>query len=353
MSNFVPNGANYVRKELIRMILCTVQQAYRRRARRALLLFLILMGLLGRAVLPTSAGNGAYNWYCVHAKDHARPRADAQFSFISRYGGYYLDTDPSHTSPDAEDKVVYLTFDAGYENGNVSKILDTLRDERVPAAFFILGGLCRSDPSLVRRMAEEGHLVCNHSYAHKDMSGWDEAAFDTELKKLESACLEETGVKVAPYFRPPEGRFSQSMLEYAQRMGYKTIFWSFAYADWDNDRQPESGAAKTKILENLHNGAVILLHPTSATNAAILGDVIREIRAQGYRFGTLDELTQAGGAASPEGTEPETETAAPDSESRAQEEESRRGQDGGFPGMRLRPRRRGRAGTGREGGGCS
>ena len=140
-------------------------------------------------------------------------------------------------------------------------------------------------------MADEGHLVCNHTLRHKDMSQADDAAFLEELKALEALYTETVGRQMAAYYRPPEGRFSRENLACAQRNGYKTIFWSFAYPDWDNDKQLSRERAKQIILENLHNGEVMLLHPTSSTNAAILGEVIRELKAQGYRFGTLDELT--------------------------------------------------------------
>jgi peptidoglycan-N-acetylmuramic acid deacetylase len=140
-------------------------------------------------------------------------------------------------------------------------------------------------------MADEGHLVCNHTYSHKNLCGASRETVAEELERLETACLEGAGVTVAKYFRPPEGTFDTDMLKTVQDLGYKTVFWSFAYADWDNQKQPDPAAAKKKILDNLHNGAVILLHPTSATNAAILGDVLREMKARGYRFGSLDELT--------------------------------------------------------------
>ena len=141
-------------------------------------------------------------------------------------------------------------------------------------------------------MADEGNLVCNHTAAHPDMTTKKTLAeFKTELEKLENIYREYTGRELSKYFRPPEGRFNNMTLEYAQSLGYKTIFWSFAYEDWDNAKQMPYSAAKQKILENIHNGAVILLHPTSATNAAILGDVIDELKSMGYSFGTLDDLT--------------------------------------------------------------
>ena len=248
--------------------------------------------------VQAAAGDTVYNWYCVHARNHAQPRADSTFDFIASLGGYYIDRRPGHTKPDDPDKVVYLTFDAGYENGNVAKILDTLKAEGATGAFFILGNLVTSEPDLVRRMADEGHLVCNHSYAHKNMTGWSTESIAQELTRLDDACRTVAGVEPAKYFRPPEGKFDAGMLKAVQALGYKTVFWSFAYADWDNGRQPDPAAAKKKILDNIHNGAVILLHPTSATNAAVLGDVLRELKAQGYRFGTLDELTA--GTQSPE-----------------------------------------------------
>ena len=242
--------------------------------------------LLSALVLPAhGAGTG---WYCVRRKDHVQPVADPPLREVEKHGGYYIDH--AHTDPLAADKVVYLTFDAGYENGNVGKVLDALRDEGAAGAFFILGNLPRDNPDLVRRMADEGHLICNHTYTHKNLCGAPHGELTAELRRLETACKDMAGVEMAHYFRPPEGCFDEAMLKEALEAGYKTVFWSFAYADWDNERQPDPAAAKKKILDNLHNGAVILLHPTSATNAAILGDVLREMKAQGYRFGNLDEL---------------------------------------------------------------
>ncbi len=249
---------------------------------------LIILGLFFGLICPIRAAE-AMSWYCTRAKDHAQPRADACFDFLESHGGYYIDH--RHVDPNAADKVVYLTFDAGYENGNVARVLDALREEEVTGAFFVLGHVAEKYPDLVRRMADEGHLVCNHTFTHRCLVGVDDEAFAAELNRLEDACTSSAGVTVAKYFRPPEGKFDLTMLEQAEKLGYRTIFWSFAYADWDNQKQPDPVAAKRKILDNIHNGAVLLLHPTSATNAAILGDVIRELRAQGYRFGTLDELT--------------------------------------------------------------
>ena len=214
-------------------------------------------------------------------------------SFIEDYGGYYVD---KKHGDGVADKVIYLTFDAGYENGNVEKIVDVLGEEGVPAAFFVLDNLITKNKALVMRMIEEGHLVCNHTSKHLDVTKCktlDE--FKAELESLEDIYREVTGCEMPKYFRPPEGKFDEKTLKYANDLGYKTIFWSLAYADWDNNKQPDPEASKKLLLDNIHNGAVILLHPTSTTNAQILSDLITSLKSEGYRFGSLYELVGAEG----------------------------------------------------------
>lgn len=232
----------------------------------------------------------AKSWYCVRNKDHRQPLVGPDLSFAESFGAYYID----HKHGDgASKKVVYLTFDAGYENGNVEKILDVMKEKQVTGAFFVLENLIIKNTELVVRMADEGHLVCNHTAKHPDVTKFDSLEeFKSEIESLENVYREYTGREMSKYFRPPEGRFNTRSLEYARDMGYKTVFWSFAYEDWDNGKQMDREAAKKKILDNMHNGAVILLHPTSATNAAVLGEVIDELKVLGYSFGTLDELTK-------------------------------------------------------------
>ena len=237
-----------------------------------------------------SAGTQEYSWYCAHVRGHLQPTVGKEFSFLDTCASYYIDT--RNSAPDAKEKVIYLTFDAGYENGNVSRVLDVLYEEEVSAAFFILGNLIERNEELVRRMAKEGHTVCNHTLRHKNMAAFDDAAFLEELHALEALYEERIGAKLSSYYRPPEGRFSKENLLCAAQNGYKTVFWSFAYPDWDNGRQMSSESAKRIILENVHNGEVMLLHPTSKTNAEILSDVIQTLKSEGYRFGTLDELTR-------------------------------------------------------------
>lgn len=230
--------------------------------------------------------NSSYSWYCKRTKDHARPPLPKEFEFINNNDAFYIGNDPN-------EKVVFLTFDAGYENGNVTKTLDILKSNNVTGAFFILSNLIKTSPEVVKRMRDEGHIVCNHTGTHKNMSKikcFEE--FEDELLSLEALYAQNIGGEVAKFFRPPEGRFSEQTLIYAKKMGYKTIFWSFAYADWDNNNQMSKVAAEQKIMGNLHNGAVILLHPTSDVNTLILDKIIKEIKDQGYRFGTLDELTR-------------------------------------------------------------
>lgn len=246
------------------------------------LIFILIFSMLA---FPVKAEKSeCLSWYCMRTKDHKRPTLPSEFGFINEYNGWFLGSDQ-------DDKVVYLTFDAGYENGNVEKVLETLDRENVKGAFFILSNLIDRNTELVCRMFEGGHTVCNHTSKHRNMSGYSMDEIKSELETVEKMCFERTGHEMSKYFRPPEGKFSRQMMNWLDDLGYKTVFWSFAYADWDNGKQPDTASAKKKILDNIHPGAVLLLHPTSATNAEILGDVIRELKNSGYRFGTLDELT--------------------------------------------------------------
>ena len=239
-------------------------------------------------VIPCGADAKRLSWFCKHEKDHRQPMIDPGLSFVEKYNAVYLDR--RYQSIEEQDKVIYLTFDAGYENGNVEKILNILKEESVQASFFILGHLVRKNTDLVRRMAKEGHLLCNHTLRHLDMSGLSDEEMMEELHSLERLCEETIGVQMAKFYRPPEGVFSRDNLICAQKNGYKTVFWSFAYPDWNNQNQLSPQKAKEIILGNIHNGEIMLLHPTSQTNAAILKDVIQALKQDGYRFARLDEL---------------------------------------------------------------
>ena len=229
----------------------------------------------------------AFGWYAKRNKEHKLPAIDNGMDFITEYGGIYGDT----TAAAKGEKVIYLTFDAGYENGNVEKILDTLKKHNATGAFFILSNLIKRAPELVKRMAEEGHVIGNHTLSHPDMTKISDIdSFSAQLKGLEALALDTLGVKISNFYRPPEGRFSRRDLGFAHELGYKTVFWSFAYADWDNAKQPSEEAAFKIITENAHPGEIMLLHPTSATNAAVLDRVLTALEADGYRFGSLNEL---------------------------------------------------------------
>jgi peptidoglycan-N-acetylmuramic acid deacetylase len=164
----------------------------------------------------------------------------------------------------------------------------------VPAAFFLVGDYLERNANLVRRMAREGHIVGNHTMNHPDMTALDEAAFAAELQEMETLYQEGTGQTLPKFYRPPQGVYSQKNLEQAKALGYKTVFWSLAYADWDNNHQPDPDAAVEKLNRRIHDGAVILLHSTSATNAQILEELIGGWQEMGYRFAPLTELFSDG-----------------------------------------------------------
>ena len=192
---------------------------------------------------------------------------------------------------DSEEKVIYLTFDAGYENGCTAQILDILEKHHVRAAFFLVGNYLEKNADLVRRMVSDGHIVGNHTMHHPDMSKiTDLAAFSKELEDLEQLYFDITGQQMEKYYRPPQGIYSEENLKMAQKLGYRTVFWSLAYVDWNNDSQPTAEYAFSKLLPRTHNGAVVLLHSTSATNAQILDELLTRWKEMGYRFGTLEEL---------------------------------------------------------------
>ncbi len=226
-------------------------------------------------------------WYCKRNSEHKQPVADPNFSFLDECGGFYVD---KNHGDDNKEKVIYLTFDVGYENGNVTKILDIMKEEGVVGSFFILRNVISRNPELVLRMSNEGHIVCNHTLNHPNLVGKSEEIFKNEVLGLENEYRKLTGKEISKFFRPPEGTFDRQMLERAQALGYKTVFWSFAYADWDNNRQINEEVALSKILDNIHNGEIMLLHPTGATNAKIMRRLITELKSQGYTFATLDKI---------------------------------------------------------------
>ena len=188
---------------------------------------------------------------------------------------------------DTNKNIIYITFDAGYENGNMDKILEALKKHKVIATFFVVGNFVDQNRELVKKMTDEGHNIANHSYSHPDMSGMDRASFEKELKRLEDAYRDITGKEIVRLYRPPMGKYSDTSLSYASDMGYKTIFWSLAYVDWYQDQQPTKEEAFDKLLSRVHPGAIVLLHSTSSTNAEILDELLTKWEEMGYEFGDL------------------------------------------------------------------
>ena len=232
----------------------------------------------------------AVSWYCVRNNQHRQPDVDKSLSFCEKYNAFWCDK--KHQSMDGE-KVIYLTFDAGYENGNVEKIVDILNEENVKGAFFVLDNILLKNKDLIEKMISNGHIIANHTFKHRDMTKVNsKEEFSNELKKLEDLYYNLYGEIMPKYYRPPEGKLSEENLKWAQELGYTTVMWSFAYDDWDNNKQPSKEYAMKKIYSNIHNGEIMLLHPTSKTNSEILRGVIQELKSQGFRFGTLDELCQ-------------------------------------------------------------
>ena len=184
-----------------------------------------------------------------------------------------------------DEKNICLTFDEGYENGYTAQILDTLKEKQVSAIFFCTYDYVKDNPELVRRMIDEGHIVGNHSYSHYNMTEIDLETASEEITLLHDYTCEMFQYEMT-YFRFPEGAFSEQTAALAGELGYRSVFWSFAYADWEVDNPPDEEEAYNKIVSSTHNGEIMLLHAVSPTNANILPRVIDEIRNQGYTFTT-------------------------------------------------------------------
>ncbi|MGL5313143.1 MAG: delta-lactam-biosynthetic de-N-acetylase [Peptostreptococcaceae bacterium] len=226
-----------------------------------------------------------YSWYFNPRNDGKQPEPIKEATFFNKYDTYYVG--------DPNEKVIYLTFDAGYENGTAQKILDTLKKHNAKAHFFIVESYIRNNPDIVKRMVNEGHLVCNHSKNHLSMPQINDfEKFKSEIVSVEQTYKEVIGKDMPKYFRPPMGKFSEQSLKYTQDLGYSTIFWSFAYVDWYNDKQPTPEYAKEKIYTRTHPGAIVLLHPNSTTNTEILDEVLTHWEQEGYTLKTFDYLTK-------------------------------------------------------------
>lgn len=237
--------------------------------------------LLSSNILQTETFASS-NWGLSFQKDNPIPMGNASVENLKKLDTFYLG--------DTSKKKIYLTFDAGYENGFTPSILDTLKENNVKATFFLVGNYLKTSPDLVKRMLEDGHLVGNHTFNHPDMSKIsDMQSFKNEIESLEKLYKETTGQDIKKLYRPPQGKYNEENLKMAKELGYKTYFWSLAYVDWLTDKQPSKKLAMEK-LSRIHPGAIVLLHSTSKTNAEILNDLIQKWKAEGYEFGSLEEF---------------------------------------------------------------
>ena len=265
------------------------------------LLFLGALFLLGRAAAQTlgeineaasqsiaGVSMESENWGLGFGKEGQKPTGNATVAELAEYNAYFM--------AQGDEKVIYLTFDCGYENGNTEPILDALKAHNAPATFFVVGHFLESAPELVTRMVEEGHTVGNHTYHHPDMSKIsDQAAFQKEMDDVAAKYKELIGQDMTMYYRPPQGKYSQSNLQMAKNLGYSTFFWSLAYVDWNQDDQPSHEEAFDKLTKRIHPGAIVLLHNTSQTNGEILDELLTKWEEMGYTFRPLSDFVESAG----------------------------------------------------------
>lgn len=223
------------------------------------------------------------NWGLSFQTDGEPPIANASMEELARFDAYY--------AQNTIEKVLYLTFDAGFENGNTPIILDALKKHSAPATFFVVGTYIESNPDLIKRMENEGHIVGNHTYHHPDMTKLSSlSAFEKELKDVENAYNNVTGKEMTKFYRPPQGKYNENNLQMAKDLGYHTFFWSLAYVDWQENNQPTKEEAFDKLLTRVHPGAIVLLHSTSKTNGEILDELLTKWEEMGYQFKSLDSI---------------------------------------------------------------
>ncbi|WP_422678932.1 delta-lactam-biosynthetic de-N-acetylase [Clostridium tarantellae] len=226
-----------------------------------------------------------FNWYYQLDKNTKTVSPPKECPFLTNHKIAFVGNNTK--------KEIFLTFDEGYEKGYTGKILDILKDNNVPAAFFVTRPYIEDNPDLIKRMESEGHLVCNHSSHHPSMAKiTDKNKFEEEFKEVEEEYTRVTGKNMPKFFRPPMGKFSDLSLKYTEDLGYTSVFWSFAYKDWLIDNQPSKEEGKKKILEKAHNGEIMLLHAVSSTNTSILDEVLKELKSTGYTFKSLNDLNK-------------------------------------------------------------
>ena len=248
-----------------------------------------LLGILTGTLSPTketSASVQSASWGLSFQEEGKRPAGNATIDDLKQYNAYY--------ASDTDEKILYLTFDAGYENGNTTAILEALKKHQAPAVFFAVGNFIKDNPDLIKRMITEGHIVGNHTMTHPDMSQISSMeSFQKELEGVEELYTSVTGEPMTKFYRPPRGVYSTENLSMAKELGYSTFFWSLAYVDWIQEQQPSKEEAFQKLIPRIHPGAIVLLHNTSSTNAAILDELLTRWEEMGYQFHSIKELTEA------------------------------------------------------------
>lgn len=248
-------------------------------------MWVLVMGVIGSYGKPIAQVSADGNWGLSFQVEGQSPIGNATSTYLKEYNAYYIDEKQNKKNR------IYLTFDAGYENGYTEKILDILKEEKIKATFFLVGDYIESNPDLVKRMVDEGHTVGNHTMNHPDMSAIaSKESFEKELKELEALYKEVTGKNMKKIYRPPQGKYNEENLLLAKEMGYSTVFWSLAYVDWLEDQQPTREEALNTLNSRIHKGAVVLLHSTSKTNSQILQELIKGWKQQGYTFAPIEDL---------------------------------------------------------------
>ena len=249
-------------------------------------IFMLSYAQTAQTTIATSSNPSLSNqliaWGVKREKDHKQPDLGSQYKkLVEQYGGITMGGENS--------KKVYLTFDLGYEAGYTDSILDTLKENNVTATFFITAHYLNTQEELVKKMIKGQNFIGNHTVNHYSIPSLSDEKLKEEIMLLHTALYEKTGYEMK-YFRPPKGEFSERTLDIVKNLGYTNVMWSFAYDDWDENKQGRESYGKQKILDNIHNGAVLLLHATSKDNMNILGDCIKEIKEMGYEFASLDEF---------------------------------------------------------------
>ncbi|WP_163539539.1 delta-lactam-biosynthetic de-N-acetylase [Gracilibacillus sp. YIM 98692] len=243
---------------------------------------IVIFSLLLLSLLPLQVSAEGYGWGYKKATNHEQPDVGMYKPILDKYNGYYVD--------ESGDKHIYLTFDNGYEAGYTEQILDVLKEKQVPATFFLTGHYIDDQKNLVKRMLQDGHIIGNHSNGHKDFTKLTKAELAADLESLTKKIKSVSDKAVVQYVRPPSGTFSEKSLQWANELGYTHIFWSLAFVDWNQGSEKGWRHAYNEVMNQIHPGAIILMHTVSQDNADALESLINDLRQQGYTFKSLDDL---------------------------------------------------------------